>query len=297
MVDIATKLYLLCSIGKPSPAEFRSAPFSRAKDTYNLTWLVESYPALDEVRLLYRKVMVSSLYGLTFWLVLNKSSHQKSSSRQSFLVNLLLVFISKLNLSQIKIKSLKVYHSVFVYRTQPSPNILFDTMILLSVMRRIFLWWKMWRLHWISAFNRQKKRFVEMEMRYSEITSGSILIGLFICIVTNFTWKIYCIIFCLLCAGIWHLSFIALNISRVVTLLFYFNASTSFFTLRGLLRLIWIGLNVGVVGMNVKLLISSKWLRKGYYCNYLDPNDQCINGNVWGAYRIGFRHAWMWSFQ
>lgn len=49
-----------CWAGKPSPAEFRSAPFSRAKDSYNLTWLVESYPPLDEVRLLYRKVMVSS---------------------------------------------------------------------------------------------------------------------------------------------------------------------------------------------------------------------------------------------
>lgn len=47
------------STGKPSPAEFRSAPFSRAKDSYNLTWLVESYPPLEEVRLLYRKVMVS----------------------------------------------------------------------------------------------------------------------------------------------------------------------------------------------------------------------------------------------
>lgn len=123
------KLYSLCSIGKPSPAEFRSAPFSRAKDTYNLTWLVESYPALDEVRLLYRKVMVSSLCGLTFWLVLNKSSHQKSSSRQRFLVNLLIVSISKLNLSRIKIKSLNAYHSVFVYLTQSSPNISFDTMI------------------------------------------------------------------------------------------------------------------------------------------------------------------------
>lgn len=45
-------------LGRPSPAEFRSAPFSRAWDSYNLTWVVESYPPLEEVRLLYRKLMV-----------------------------------------------------------------------------------------------------------------------------------------------------------------------------------------------------------------------------------------------
>ncbi|KAJ4447378.1 hypothetical protein ANN_09384 [Periplaneta americana] len=42
---------------RPSPAEFRSAPFSRTWDSYNLTWVVESYPPLEEVRLLYRKLM------------------------------------------------------------------------------------------------------------------------------------------------------------------------------------------------------------------------------------------------
>lgn len=45
--------------GRPSPAEFKSTPYSRAKDSYNLTWVVESYPPLEEVRLLYRKLMVS----------------------------------------------------------------------------------------------------------------------------------------------------------------------------------------------------------------------------------------------
>lgn len=44
--------------GRPSPAEFKSTPYSRAKDSYNLTWVVESYPPLEEVRLLYRKLMV-----------------------------------------------------------------------------------------------------------------------------------------------------------------------------------------------------------------------------------------------
>jgi hypothetical protein len=56
--------------GRPSPAEFRSAPFSRAWDSYNLTWVVESYPPLEEVRLLYRKLMVrnaSILKGSPTW--------------------------------------------------------------------------------------------------------------------------------------------------------------------------------------------------------------------------------------
>ncbi|XP_073988666.1 klingon isoform X2 [Rhodnius prolixus] len=48
--------------GRPSPAQFRSTPFSRAKDSYNLTWVVESYPPLLEVRLLYRKIMMNDTH-------------------------------------------------------------------------------------------------------------------------------------------------------------------------------------------------------------------------------------------
>uniref|UniRef100_A0A1B6C8U7 Ig-like domain-containing protein n=2 Tax=Clastoptera arizonana TaxID=38151 RepID=A0A1B6C8U7_9HEMI len=48
--------------GRPSPAEFRSMPYSRSKDSYNLTWVVESYPPLEEVRLLYRKIMMNESY-------------------------------------------------------------------------------------------------------------------------------------------------------------------------------------------------------------------------------------------
>ncbi|KAK7580643.1 hypothetical protein V9T40_001272 [Parthenolecanium corni] len=48
--------------GRPTPAEFRSLPNSRSKDSYNLTWLIESYPPLDEVRLLYRKLTMNSTH-------------------------------------------------------------------------------------------------------------------------------------------------------------------------------------------------------------------------------------------
>jgi hypothetical protein len=44
--------------GRPGPAEFHSAPWSKSPDSYNLTWKVDSYPPLQEVRLLYRKLMV-----------------------------------------------------------------------------------------------------------------------------------------------------------------------------------------------------------------------------------------------
>lgn len=44
--------------GRPGPAEFHSAPWSRSPDSYNLTWKVDSYLPLQEVRLLYRKLMV-----------------------------------------------------------------------------------------------------------------------------------------------------------------------------------------------------------------------------------------------
>ncbi|XP_066907483.1 lachesin isoform X2 [Halyomorpha halys] len=48
--------------GRPSPAKFRSTPFSRTRDSYNLTWIVESYPPLDEVRLLYRKILMNDTH-------------------------------------------------------------------------------------------------------------------------------------------------------------------------------------------------------------------------------------------
>ncbi|XP_039279416.1 limbic system-associated membrane protein isoform X1 [Nilaparvata lugens] len=45
--------------GRPSPAQFNSLPYSRSRDSYNLTWQLESYPPLEEVRLLYRKLMIN----------------------------------------------------------------------------------------------------------------------------------------------------------------------------------------------------------------------------------------------
>lgn len=45
--------------GKPGPAQFHSPLYSRSRDVYNLTWSVESVPKLDEIRILYRKLMVS----------------------------------------------------------------------------------------------------------------------------------------------------------------------------------------------------------------------------------------------
>lgn len=47
--------------GRPGPAQFHSPLYSRSRDVYNLTWSIESVPKLEEIRILYRKLMVSSL--------------------------------------------------------------------------------------------------------------------------------------------------------------------------------------------------------------------------------------------
>ncbi|KAL9897501.1 klingon isoform 2-T6 [Glossina fuscipes fuscipes] len=43
--------------GRPGPAEFYSPKWGRLSDSYNLTWKIDSYPPLEEVRLLYRRVL------------------------------------------------------------------------------------------------------------------------------------------------------------------------------------------------------------------------------------------------
>lgn len=45
--------------GRPGPAQFHSPLYSRSRDVYNLTWSIESVPKLEEIRILYRKLMVS----------------------------------------------------------------------------------------------------------------------------------------------------------------------------------------------------------------------------------------------
>ncbi|KAK7580602.1 hypothetical protein V9T40_001231 [Parthenolecanium corni] len=45
--------------GRPAPAKFRSPTTSRSMDSYNLTWVIESFSHLEEVRLLYRKLQLN----------------------------------------------------------------------------------------------------------------------------------------------------------------------------------------------------------------------------------------------
>lgn len=47
--------------GRPGPAAFYSPKWGRSADKYNLTWKIDSYPPLEEVRLLYRRVLVGNL--------------------------------------------------------------------------------------------------------------------------------------------------------------------------------------------------------------------------------------------
>lgn len=55
-----TKKYIEVS-GRPGPTEFLSSQYSSHLDRYNLTFKIESLPDLDEIKLLYRKLMVSPL--------------------------------------------------------------------------------------------------------------------------------------------------------------------------------------------------------------------------------------------
>ena len=49
--------------GRPGPAQFHSPMYSRYREMYNLTWSIESFPLIEEIRLLYRKLMVSNSTG------------------------------------------------------------------------------------------------------------------------------------------------------------------------------------------------------------------------------------------
>lgn len=54
-----TKKYIEVS-GRPGPADFISPALSGFLDHYNLTWTIESIPPLDEIKLLYRRLLVST---------------------------------------------------------------------------------------------------------------------------------------------------------------------------------------------------------------------------------------------
>uniref|UniRef100_A0A182FVH5 Ig-like domain-containing protein n=1 Tax=Anopheles albimanus TaxID=7167 RepID=A0A182FVH5_ANOAL len=56
-----TKKYIEVS-GRPGPATFLSPAYSNYLDRYNLTYTIESIPPLDEIKLLYRKLMMNETY-------------------------------------------------------------------------------------------------------------------------------------------------------------------------------------------------------------------------------------------
>ncbi|CAD7081255.1 unnamed protein product [Hermetia illucens] len=56
-----TKKYIEVS-GRPGPAEFISPAMSGALDHYNLTWTIESIPPLEEIKLLYRRLLMNESY-------------------------------------------------------------------------------------------------------------------------------------------------------------------------------------------------------------------------------------------
>jgi len=59
-----TKKYIEVS-GRPGPADFISPGLSGFLDHYNLTWTIESIPPLDEIKLLYRRLLVTLNLNVT----------------------------------------------------------------------------------------------------------------------------------------------------------------------------------------------------------------------------------------
>lgn len=57
-------LHVKKRIGKPNRAIFRSDPVGRMRDSFNITWTVESYSPVDEYRLSYRKKHVNETHDL-----------------------------------------------------------------------------------------------------------------------------------------------------------------------------------------------------------------------------------------
>jgi hypothetical protein len=74
-----TKKYIEVS-GRPGPAQFLSPAYTGQVDRYNLTWKIESIPQLDEIKLLYRKLMVGDdvLCSKTYQTLLLHISHNNN---------------------------------------------------------------------------------------------------------------------------------------------------------------------------------------------------------------------------
>ncbi|XP_052902862.1 protein amalgam-like [Anopheles moucheti] len=70
--------------GRPGPAQFHSPMYSRYREMYNLTWSIESFPLIEEIRLLYRKLMMNESYqhpGRWHDIILNPPSTRSESFR------------------------------------------------------------------------------------------------------------------------------------------------------------------------------------------------------------------------
>ncbi|KOB69778.1 Uncharacterized protein OBRU01_03459, partial [Operophtera brumata] len=48
--------------GRPGPARFTSPPLARSPSAYTLAFAVDSYPPLDELRLLYRQLAINESF-------------------------------------------------------------------------------------------------------------------------------------------------------------------------------------------------------------------------------------------
>lgn len=52
---------LLRVTGKPGRCARVNSPYSHSPHSYNLTWTVDSFSPLEEVRLIFRQILVSNI--------------------------------------------------------------------------------------------------------------------------------------------------------------------------------------------------------------------------------------------
>ncbi|XP_070494163.1 limbic system-associated membrane protein-like [Chironomus tepperi] len=104
-----TKKYIEVS-GRPGPAEFLSPTYSGHLDRYNLTFKIESIPVLEEIKLLYRKLMMNETYqhpGKWHDQILHPSVQRYDS--RTFIMSYIIIALEHNSVYEVMVQAKNVY--------------------------------------------------------------------------------------------------------------------------------------------------------------------------------------------
>ncbi|KAL7022572.1 hypothetical protein ACKWTF_012297 [Chironomus riparius] len=104
-----TKKYIEVS-GRPGPAEFLSPTYSGHLDRYNLTFKIESIPVLEEIKLLYRKLMMNETYqhpGKWHDQILHPSVQRFDS--KTFIMSYIIIALEHNSVYEVMVQAKNVY--------------------------------------------------------------------------------------------------------------------------------------------------------------------------------------------